>query len=472
MVQVTLSVSPTSGSTVTGGGTITITGSVTDPGETYIFQPQGNNWANGSACYVQLSINGVAQGFADPYTSTTNIYNADYGGNLTPHVASGYNIVDGIRGASSGTLTVTPTSPWPANASLVLQIHVRARGQSSGSTVSAASPGGGWTFTVQPNIQATTTSSAENTALAGDLPFLMGNNLIENYVTLPAWSQGISTWNSYTDVTDPVLPTRRLFDRQGSIPSGPVLASVGSYTLLMSVTYSPLSDGLHSFDTLCILGHNFGTCTPNTTSITLQLADSPDFVTNSYTPVTITGITTNSRILVTNLGGSHQRFYGVTYVRLIVNTGSGNFTAAPVIGEIILGRRRQLSYFPDVPFEDKGSESDVVDFVALSGTRARYVRSYGRRRLDWTLRSAGVDKNGLNQENEVRSWWRECNHGSKPSVVVLRPQSSPMPLYMYPDPPTLDMPIYGPYERAFHMTLTETTPYWQVEQAQANVYPV
>lgn len=454
----TITPTPSSGSNVSANGGVSFLCQAQDTTNHHPIEFLEDGSGPG-AIVVLASINGGA--FFQIYDSIAGFTSGWAGSDTATHA---------IGDPASGTVAVHRIAAFSNGDGVRYQLQTAARDNTTFSRFYLTSSI--FSYTVLIRLITGAVTAAEQTAMAGDYPMLVGNNLLEQSAVAPIWAAGVTDWaSSPADVTDPLLPTRYAYDRQNIAQTGPVFsAGHGGFTFLMQMTYSALTDGLHSMDTIGIFNHNFfsvGTAV----AVSVDLSDSNDF-SGAAQPIHLLAVTSNSRIVVTNLAGTFARYTGVTYARLIVSVGSGTVTAAPYFGELVFGRRRQLSYFPDVPFEDKGSESNVIDHVARSGTRSRYVRSQGQRVLDWTFRSAGADKHGLNQENEVRSWWRECNFGTQPSIVVQRPTSSPMPLYMFPDKASLDMKIYGPYERAFHMPMTEQPVYWQTEQAVLNAYPV
>lgn len=438
--------------------TVTVTctppdGSTVAPGDTLVF---GFNESIGGLTFTVIRIwLGTSSG--------TLMYDNTAGGWQT-----GFSGSESVLANPSGSLDLANTGGW-STGPFDVTVNAFADFDGSGDRLFSFNPGG------SSGYVAGTVSDAELAALSSDYPMLIGNNILERYDVAPIWATDNETWSTpATDRSDANAPTRRLFDRAAVAPSEPTFETGhGQWGVLFNLDASTLTDGLHSFDTVTILNHNLASL-GNPVTLFLTIADDTNFTSNA---VEILGgglglpVTSNERILVTNLAGVNGRYAGVKYIWLSILADTGTIDIAPYIGEIILGRRRQLAHFPDVPWEDRGSSSETVDHHAWSGTVTRYVKHSGRRDMDWTLRSGGSAE-VVDQENEVRSWWRECQFGTQPSVVVLHPQSSPTPLYMLPEQAELQMPVYGPYERAFKMRLREQPLFWQTEQASLDSYPV
>lgn len=308
--------------------------------------------------------------------------------------------------------------------------------------------------------------AGETSAASADIPMFVANNCLEDYTSLPQWRWDVGDWLGGSDKTDPNFPTYRAFDRQGASVTAP-LYSAGSSIYTFLIKMNPGSDGLHTIDSVMIWNHNLATI-PGTTTVQVQFADDGAFTagppSNLRTVVTFT-VGNGQRLWSYSLG-TNNRYSTVQFARLLISTNQSNFSnIAPSFGEVFFGRRRQMSFPPDVPWENKGLESDVIDFKSHSGVVIRYVRSKGRRIFTPTFRSAGVDARfAINQETELRSMWRECNYGSKPFIFDANPSTNDFPHVVLADP-SMNIPILGPFEREARMSMSEVAPYVQSELA-------
>jgi hypothetical protein len=306
----------------------------------------------------------------------------------------------------------------------------------------------------------TPVAAAELVPLTFGVPFLMGTSLLESYQVQPEWRVS-GSWASGTNIADPTRSTLWGFDRRGHLGTGST--SINGQTEVSYICdLVEGTDAAHTLDTVFIWNHTFRLLGTNT-RITLEIADSSDFVTNNR--VLATWDDPDDRpLLAFHLNGLgmdiDRRYTNVRYLRLRLRKTSGTFGAnLPTFGELWCGRRRQLWYFPDVPIDFRSESADVVDFESKSGNRTRYVRSRGRRRFNLVLRSGGVAEQ-VNQEQTLRDWFSDCYEGSRPSVFVIdTDDSARTPHVVFPDPPELFVNALGPNERECSLSLVECAPF-------------
>lgn len=316
-----------------------------------------------------------------------------------------------------------------------------------------------------PTPSATTFTAAELALVTSQFPppVLIGSNILEDYYAAAKWVNTSTGTYSGTDITDPSYPTYRAFDRLGTLQTRPTLVGGSTgYTLVFSL--NPGTDGRHAADCFFLLGHNLGSLGVSCT-ITVSCSDTAAFTT-SYTLASIVS-PSSIRVIDANLNSNHERWTNISFIRVQFAFGSAPSTP-PSVGEVWLGRQRLLSYNPQVPYEDRGLESDVSDFTSYSGNVTRYVKSSGRKRLQMHLESPGDDPNGLNQEAQIRSWFVECGYGTKPSMIYI-PRIAALHL-MLPDP-SLEISVNGPFDRNTQLNFSELPPYWSQENLANGTYP-
>lgn len=318
---------------------------------------------------------------------------------------------------------------------------------------------------------ATTVTAGELAALAADRMLLIGNNILDSYNALPQWRVS-GVLSSGSDITSTVNPTSWAFDRGASIRTKPTFSA--GWT---EVSFLCDLAGGQTADAALVWGHNFHELGGNI-AITLDISNASDFgasqVTATDAPASFRTLaqwnnpSTGSRLFSLSLNGlgllSDQRYTDVQYLRLRIRKTSGTFATAPEFGELWLGRRWQMPYMPEIPWAEEAYESDVVDHHARSGVVTRYVRNRGRRTFDINFRAAGADNTyGLTTETQLRSWWSDCEQGSKPSILVVTPTSDRAAHVVYPAP-RLELPRVGPTERTASIPCVETAPYVALEE--------
>jgi hypothetical protein len=323
-------------------------------------------------------------------------------------------------------------------------------------------------------------AAAESANCIADHPLFVATNVFELYNNQAQWRGttgtgrgSFPTWSSGSDITETGYPTRFAYDRQLTSVTRPLYtSSTTNYAFLADLHTG--SDNAHTFDTVAIINHHLDTYSSNTVTITVSLSDQTTFPSTegSDTPASVnmdfsvTAGGSAQRIVLTNLTIHSQAYSRVTqcrYIRINFAVPAAQGTV-PWIGEVVFGRRHQMSYFPDVPWEDQGLRSDVVDFNGKSGSRVRYTRHSGQRIYTPTFHSGGVDTVGLNQETELRTMFAESSYGSLPVLYVNNPFSaSGVAPYVYIEHPEISYPVLGPFERMGSMTLTETAPFQAVE---------
>jgi hypothetical protein len=322
-------------------------------------------------------------------------------------------------------------------------------------------------------VTVSTVSAAELAGLARDAPMFVTNNPIRDFATAPSWkTTAAATGPDVTDTNNG--PTRYLYDGRCSPRSRPLLQSpaVGTYYLHFRLTAG--TDAKHTVDTVAILNHNLGTLATalgGDLTVTVVVADADDFVSGFRQIARWTTVNSNTRLVQLSLGSvpSNERYTNVTYVRIQI-TGPANFDTndrLPQIGEVVFGRRRQMAWPP------RQGDYDDVELETLSTTNEfptgevfEVVHAERRGHFKYKFRPHGVDAGtGLNENNEIRAWYRESRGSTDAFLVFDKPNTeSTKAMWMKKESDRrLYMPLKGPFEREVDIQLIEQPPYYDPE---------
>ena len=301
----------------------------------------------------------------------------------------------------------------------------------------------------------TTALHANEIALVtNNKPVLIASNAVESAATAK-WL----TTDNLTTGTDRVLstaPIKQVYDRHLHLQSQPG-TSPTSGTWYLSFD---LGASVAAYDCAIIAGHNFGTI-GSLTTCTIEIGTSATF--GSVTTIaTFTPGTSNKR-LVSFFG---SRYSGEQFVRLKMVKGSD---IIPKIGEFWLGRRRHLPYNFDTSLDDLRTSSEVVAFRSRSGVQTNYVMSRGQQRrsgtllLDDTATRTGFLASDTTEEETIKSFWSECNQGTKAVMFCALPAAAPADVQLMNQNPELDFSLVGPTTRRLNLDLHEAAPFVALE---------
>lgn len=196
--------------------------------------------------------------------------------------------------------------------------------------------------------------SYETTRLAADKPLVAAQ-------AIPV-SPSTARWNTAgtvaaADQSDSDYPALRAYD-------GLVGLDTRTDGTLASTWYYVIDAGeLIEFDTWFMNNHNLSALT----TITLEIADDAAFTTSLQQIGSIAPASGRLQDIDLNNGAAAQR-YSAQYIRIKLVDGV-NFT--PQIGEIILGRRRQLEYCPNRPFNRYSLHNETNVVTTQGGVRHR-----------------------------------------------------------------------------------------------------
>lgn len=233
--------------------------------------------------------------------------------------------------------------------------------------------------------------SADLALRATDVPMLIAQ-------AIPI-SPDVAMWTDVgttvgTDRTSTATPASRAYDGKAHLPVTTTITDTDWYYVL-----DVGSAGIE-FDCAFILGHNFDSA--SVTGISLQIADDGAFTTNAQTVGTFSLRGSDKRlgdIELYHTGSTARRYSTVQYIRLVVSKGSA-FT--PQLGELVLGRSRQLEKMPALPFDDRPLVHRIDSDVSDGGVITSDVKTVRGTELLGNLvlsESAGV--------SDLRAWYRQ-----------------------------------------------------------------
>lgn len=258
---------------------------------------------------------------------------------------------------------------------------------------------------------------------------------------------------STTDRTDSTYPARRAYEGLTGFATKPTTASADKTWFLSFVMPWPYVE----IDFVGIVGHNFGTLhTDGALTVTLEIDDASNFATAISIPITVTTSTSNARIMALSLkhtGSAALRYSTVRYVRLKITRAATNFT--PEIGELVLGRRLQMYYKPDVPYDVYARHSSSETSVTHGGVIYRTTYYKGAR----TLAASWEDDNST-LHSEIDAFISASDYKTRPFVWIENPNSAPASWnYMCADDVDHALPLdENPSKRVFELQATEQGP--------------
>jgi len=289
-------------------------------------------------------------------------------------------------------------------------------------------------------------STAELDYATNNKPMLVGSNALES-ASVEKWLI-VDTLSGSADKTLTNHPISRARDRFNHLQTKPDTTSASTWYLSFDLT-ADVAD----FDCLFIGGHNFGTVGGLTVSLEIGTDATFGSVTELYTT---TPGSSDKRIFTADLANTGisslpLRHSGERYVRLKMTKGS-DFT--PAIGELWLGRRRQLPYKFNIAAQEKRTRSEVVRFESRSGVSTTYTLSQGK-----AMRSGSIEMDDATCIADVTEWWKECGYGTKPFLWIENPTASPSDVHVMTCAPELFFDLTGPSSRSLDLSMSEVAPY-------------
>jgi len=257
-------------------------------------------------------------------------------------------------------------------------------------------------------------------------------------------SGNITTW---TDGSKSSQPARFGYDGR------PGLITTVESSSYQRWFYAVDLGSLVEFDCAFIIGHNFGSLSLK--SVRLQVADDNSFTTNLTELYNFGSPGDDSRLSALSLSGGRIT---AQYVWLrIDNGGVGNIV--PELGEFILGRRRQLEYKPQRPYDIYALSEESSIKKNPNGVISKTV--YSRRGRELTGDLWVTDDTYL---ADLVAFYRQCRG---PFVWVENPSSAPSSWHFMMRDGPLMIPDTNPGLRNYRLVADEQGPqsmYLDVEE--------
>jgi len=299
----------------------------------------------------------------------------------------------------------------------------------------------------------------EQTAYDADKPMMVATNNSDKITK--ASSGWFDAYNGATDDTDETVVSNarvRAYDRIGAL-------TVASDTARTSPAFRLAFGSDVTFDTVVIMGHNFGDVTNSGSDITVDLVATGAATTSTISDAITVASGDNSRLVFTflyNTSGAKPSYpqrvtLGTSNRKLNIRLQnvSGTTSTKPAIGEVWVGQRRQLMHNPNLPFDDKSETGLVSDFASKSGLTQRYTSHRGK-----ALRTINKSVTDSNELAAIEAAFDDSDDFTKPIVWIENPSNaSPDAYLMLAESPTLSLPLQGPIERVFGMSLIEQPPF-------------
>jgi hypothetical protein len=299
----------------------------------------------------------------------------------------------------------------------------------------------------------------EQTAYDADKPMMVATNNSDKITK--ASSGWFDAYNGATDDTDESVISNarvRAYDRIGAL-------TVASDTARTSPAFRFAFGSDVTFDTVVIMGHNFGDVTNSGSDITVDLVATGAATTTTISDTITVASGDNSRLVFTFLydtsGAKPSHPQRVTLgtsnrkLNIRLQNVSGSTSTKPAIGEVWVGQRRQLMHNPNLPFDDKSETGLVSDFASKSGLTQRYTSHRGK-----ALRTISKSVTDSNELAAIEAAFDDSDDFTKPIVWIENPSNaSPDAYLMLAESPTLSLPLQGPIERVFGTSLIEQPPF-------------
>lgn len=316
-------------------------------------------------------------------------------------------------------------------------------------------------------IVASPIPAAELAQLALDAPLFVANNVLRDR-TAAIWCEAAAASGivpGATDITLTDFPVEHATDLQGALVTR---SGVPTQTRVGIVwTLNPGNDDAHSCDVLAILGHNFGSvaaATGNGIAYNFQVADTATFTSGltSLASGAISPTDGDRRIVSLSLGTGNQRVQDMAFARLLLQSIS--FGSRPLeVGEVWLGRRRQVPFPPQRPVDLDHVRSMQTGEVYPGGYRIT-VEEYGGQHvadLQFLLRQ---DRNGTDARTVLRTLQAETGQG-RPCLYCPRPNTEPGRTMIVEFPADLRMPETGFGVQEARLVCDEQPPFYARETA-------
>ena len=295
-------------------------------------------------------------------------------------------------------------------------------------------------------------SAAETTARTAGRPWLMATHAAERAPVIWTSNTGEAT---DTDESDAATPAHWTTDRRGGRVSSPTGTAATWWLVIGPILYDPPLIAAAA-DTIVLLDHNL-----NGASVVVDGASSADFGTD-YAELHSFTVTQTGR-WVDHFTARWQADAG-DYLRLTI-TATDAFT--PAIGEVWIGRRRQLRGGLITGRDRDGVASKVLDQSPDASFSTRRGQALGRQTIPMRLRV--LDNHAsLSDSDALTRWWAETDGGARSFVWHREPISTAATQHearlMVSETAELRLPRNGWHgDRVLEQTWRELPPYRATE---------
>jgi len=190
-------------------------------------------------------------------------------------------------------------------------------------------------------------------------------------------------------------------------------------------------------------------------TLSLEIADNETFTT-SLLEVQSSLVLDDKRIVFRDFDGTPNRYDGVKYARLKFVLGTSE---TPKVSQVFFGRRRQLKFGPERPWDGDRMRVDVTTFQSPGGVRTKYKRSTGGREL---LPEFMLDSDDA---ATMDAFLKGTDYGAGKFWAIMQPNTRhTAAMLMDLDDEIIEEPYEGPFHKRASMTWTESPPYLSAEE--------
>lgn len=275
----------------------------------------------------------------------------------------------------------------------------------------------------------TTKSAAEQAAQAADKVLFLARNVLKHCFVLADWKNASGFARNLTGYEADYAA-----DGLADIPTKPEVASPAEVVcdLLFNIDAS-INGAANVVDGIVITGHNFHTLArayATTLTVTAEIADDDVFTGPDVTQLAQWSITAgyrNPRLVSFDLAGAAGRYTSVEWFRLRISSPVAFSLNVPEVGEVFLGRTRQLGRAPDRPFDYRAARSTVSTHRTKTGQPSTYELFAHETPLSMVLSAydGTDDATGLDDVATLRALYEDTYGGVEPFIVVPQPETYP-----------------------------------------------
>lgn len=320
-------------------------------------------------------------------------------------------------------------------------------------------------------LTVTNSDANEITARDANIPSFLGLTLMDDRAT-PAgrWVTGSALSDivfTGADITDPIYPTTRAFDRNPWTTTRPDGTESGNEFVGLVFHLNPGSDDEHTVDSLSFQVLNGSSLSAYTFRVDVaSLADFSDAVNLTA----IGGSAFNGAIVDVGLGGSQEdQVTGVEYIRFVLDAVATHNATPAQCGHAIAGKRRQMANQPrNQGFDEASFRSITRPFIPDSGAAIEYVLRRGQAIVSPEWQLDPNNSTGIDEVDQARKFFADIDFGTQHFIYVDEPvgivrPSGPSPRsgakFMRLEQPELLLPLQGPFDRLGRTPMSELPPF-------------